>query len=129
MTIMQERAERLKERLVQERAKYDTDADMAEAIGGVKPGTLNKWIRKGPAVWPESHLQAICDYFGQSLDELTAPEEKKVVNGGKVIRMATAESSGNYSVATFETAKKIFDRLPAEDKKKFAIYSVQSIAV
>jgi transcriptional regulator with XRE-family HTH domain len=122
---MNTKAENLQKRLCESRygsGKYNSDREFAEAVG-VKESTMYKWL-KGTPVWPdEPNLQLIANYYGISIDQLTREVSGKSESKAK-------ESSSGYNVATLENAKKIFDRLPVDDKKKFALYSVQqSIAV
>lgn len=67
-----EKAKILQSKLLRERGKYKTDGDFADAIGGVKSGTLNQWLRSKPPVWPsEASLQKIAGYFKTDIDDLT----------------------------------------------------------
>jgi transcriptional regulator with XRE-family HTH domain len=114
-------AEILQERLKRSRAPYNSVREFAEAVG-VKESTMYKWLNSTP-VWPdEPNLRVIANYYGISVDQLTKEVSNKLHPKAK-------ETAGSYNVATYENVARLIDRLPADDKKKIAIYSVQAIAV
>jgi hypothetical protein len=70
--MLEEKAKVLQARLLKERSKYQTDGEFADAIGGIKSGTLNRWLNANPPVWPDDlNLGKIANYFKADIDELT----------------------------------------------------------
>lgn len=106
--MLQKRAEVLKAKLVKERKKYNSDAEFAAAIGGVKPGTLNKWLKSDPPVWPERHLEEIAAYFKTDIEGLTDDRAKL---------LRAKEKSAPYKLAK----EAIQDLRPMENSEKIVL--------
>ena len=107
--MLDKRAEILKAKLVEERKKYKTDSEFGAALGGVKGGTVNKWLSSEPPVWPYRHLEKIAAYFKTDIETLTDSGQTK---------MRCRESVGSYSTGDI---RQVLESLPLSEQVGYAM--------
>lgn len=115
--MLKQRAEVLKAKLVAERRKFKSDAEFASALGSVKSGTLNKWLRSDPPVWPEQHLEEIARYFGTDIEGLTAT--------AKTPKVKAPASAYRYA----EEVMAGLDLMPRDEKAKLTKLLIDQLSV
>ena len=105
-----QRSEILRSKLVNERKKYKTDSEFGGALGGIKGGTVNKWLVSDPPVWPsQPYLEKIADYFKTDIESLTNPASPK---------LRCREAVGSYSTGD---VRQIIESLPLPEQVGCAI--------
>ena len=108
--MQDKRAEILKSKLVNERKKYKTDSEFGSALGGVKGGTVNKWLVSDPPVWPsQPYLEKIADYFKTDIESLTNSAPSK---------LRCREAGGTYATGDI---RQVLESLPLSEQVGYAM--------